>query len=107
MRPDLSALLLPDRERPELFGEAVCIDCGELTPRRLPEVYPHICTACLFPPRDEVRARDLHGGDPRDWSQQLADLHRAVSQQRPRFFKPFGADLHGEGVPGRPGRVDR
>lgn len=36
-------------EDAERYGEAVCIDCGHLTPRRLPERFPHLCTHCLFP----------------------------------------------------------
>ncbi len=30
---------------------AACIDCGETSERLLADRFPHICAACLFPPR--------------------------------------------------------
>jgi hypothetical protein len=92
----------PDRERPELYGAASCIDCAEETPRRLPDIYPHICSRCLFPPADVSDGdAERHRNDPRSWTEQLRDLHLAAHKNRAPFFKPFGHDLHGGGITSR------
>ena len=36
--------------RPD-YGVDVCTECGEMTDCLLPERFPHICRACLFPAR--------------------------------------------------------
>ena len=33
------------------YGVDVCTECGEMTDCLLPERFPHICRACLFPAR--------------------------------------------------------
>jgi hypothetical protein len=33
------------------YGVDTCIECGAMSDCLLPERFPHICHACLFPPR--------------------------------------------------------
>lgn len=82
-------LVFPDRERPDEYGSAACTECGEHTPRRLPERFPHICTGCLFPASLD---RHLIGRARQTFSDQLNDLHRVVGGMG-RFEKPFGHEL--------------
>jgi len=77
------------------FGETVCIDCGIVSERRLPERFPHICAFCLFPSKsdDEQSMRDR----PRvPWSDLLEELHAAVIRRHSDFYKPFGREAKGE-----------
>lgn len=76
-------------------GEAVCIDCGELSTRRLPGRFPHICAACLFPSRSD----DQGGQRERPltpWPDMLEELHAAVNRRHIHFFKTFGREAAGE-----------
>ena len=42
--------------------EAECIDCGQWSEALLPARFPHICSLCLFPPRDENDNRSAEMG---------------------------------------------
>ena len=67
-----------------------CIDCGEHTPLRLPRRFPHICTACLFPPpRNDDPDLPLDSVDGIVRPSLIETLHARVSRVA-KFERPFG-----------------
>ena len=77
-------------ERPSL-GFDTCTECGETTCRRLPRQFPHICSACLFPPRGHGDGTGQQM-EPLVWTDLLDMLHRTVARHAIDFFKPYGRD---------------
>lgn len=56
-------------ENAERYGTADCAECGQHTPRRLPERFPHICTECLFPTAPLGIVHVVGGARMRAWEE--------------------------------------
>lgn len=68
--------------------EAECIDCGQWSETLLPARFPHICSACLFPPRnvkDENRTDEMPDLMRHNSRGILADLYTALPKPGPSW----------------------